>query len=276
MPQFPIRGAVAVITGAGSGIGAALARRLGARGAHLALVDIDEAGLEETRASLRDGDRRVTLHPMDVADRAAAAALPGAVAQAQGAPADILVNNAGVALGGSFAENSEEDFDWLLEINLHAPIRLTRAFLPVLRSRKAAHIVNISSVYGLIAPVGMTAYSAAKFGLRGFSEALRHELADTQIGVTVVHPGGVATKIARNARQPAFRNDADPAAMEAVLARVEKLLKMPPDDAAEIIAKGLQRRAKRVLVGHDARLIDIVQRLSPTGYWPVLQRVFQS
>lgn len=274
MSQFPIRGCTAVVTGAGSGIGAAVARALAARGGHLALVDRDAPGLDATRGSLPSGAHRVTLHPMDVTDRAGVDALPSIVAQAHGAPADVLVNNAGVALGGTFCENTEEEFDWLLAINLHAPIRLTRAFLPVLGTRPAAHIVNISSLYGIIAPPGQTAYATSKFGLRGFSEALRHELAGSRVGVTVVHPGGVATRIARNARLPASRNDVDPAEAEAALARVEKLLKMPADQAGEIIAKGLERRAKRVLVGNDAKVVDLIQRLSPSGYWSILQRFF--
>jgi len=275
MSAFPIKGATCVVTGAGSGIGAGLARSLAARGAALALVDRDADGLEATRASL-PAEARVSLHVLDVTDREAADALPDAVAEAHGAPADVLVNNAGVALGGTFAEVTEVDFDWLMGINLIAPIRLTRAFLPVLQTRPAAHIVNISSIYGVIAPAGQTAYSAAKFGLRGFSEALRHELAGTPCGVTVVHPGGVSTRIARNARLPAARNDVSPAEAEAALQRIEKLLKMPPDDAGEIIAKGLERRAKRVLVGGDAKFIDLVQRLSPAGYWSILQRFFKA
>ncbi|MEO1687212.1 MAG: SDR family NAD(P)-dependent oxidoreductase [Pseudomonadota bacterium] len=275
MPAFPIRGALCVITGAGSGIGAALARALAARGAALALADRDAEGLETTRASL-PAATRAGLHVLDVTDADAVDALPAAVAEAHGAPADVLVNNAGVALGGTFAEATEADFNWLMAINLHAPIRLTRAFLPVLRTRPAGHVVNISSIYGIIAPAGQTAYSASKFGLRGFSEALRHELAGGPCGVTVVHPGGVSTRIARNARLPASRNDVDPEEAAAALARVEKLLKMPPDQAGEIIAKGLERRAKRVLVGGDARLIDVVQRLSPSGYWSVLQRFFNA
>ncbi|MEM1313708.1 MAG: SDR family oxidoreductase [Pseudomonadota bacterium] len=278
MPQFPIRGALAVVTGAGSGIGAALARSLAKRGANLALADLSAEGLEATRESLPatiEGGPRVTLHPMDVADKAAVDALPGVVHQAHGAPADVLVNNAGVALGGTFVEVSEEDFDWLLAINLHAPIRLTRAFLPVLQTRPAAHIINISSLYGIIAPAGQAAYCTSKFGLRGFSEALRHELLGSKVGLTVVHPGGVRTRIARDARVSTARNDVSEADREAELLRIEeKLLTMPPDQAGEIIATGLERRAKRVLVGNDAKIIDLLQRLSPSGYWTVMKRFF--
>jgi len=186
MTQFPMTGALAVVTGAASGIGAGLASALAARGVDLALVDIDTDGLEVTRKTLA-GVVRTTLHPMDVTNQMATAGLPDVVAQVHGRPADILVNNAGVALGGTFADVSDTDFNWLMDINLHAPIALTRAFLPMLMVRPAAQIVNISSIFGVMAPPGQTAYCASKFGLRGFSEALRHELLDSPVGVTVVH-----------------------------------------------------------------------------------------
>lgn len=276
MTQFPLNGACAVITGAGSGIGAALARSLAARGTHLALVDRDAAGLAATRAGLPSAERaglpddlRVTCHAMDVTDRDAVADLPDAVAEAQGAPADILVNNAGVALGGAFADVSEADFDWLLDINLLAPIRLTRAFLPGLRTRPAAHIANVSSIFGIVAPAGQAAYSTSKFGLRGFSEALRHEMIGTNVGVTVIHPGGVRTAIVRNARAGggANRSDED-------LTRIEAKLTLPPARAGEIIANAIAARKKRVLVGRDAKIIDLIQRVLPSGYWSVIGKTF--
>ena len=127
------------------------------------------------------------------------AALPARVRAAHGR-ADLLINNAGVALAGTFDQVSESDFDWLMEINFHAVVRMTRAFLPQLRASDDARIVNVSSVFGLISPPGQCAYCASKFAVRGFSNSLRHELAGTRVGVSVVHPGGVATAIARNAR----------------------------------------------------------------------------
>ncbi len=270
MRQFPLNGALAVITGAGSGIGAALARVLAARGCHLALVDIVPEALEATRAALA-GVVRVSAHQMDVTDAGAVAALPGAVEAAHGVAADILVNNAGVALQGQFADVPGADFDWLLGINLLAPIRLTRAFLPMLAARPVAQIVNLSSLFGLVAPPGQAAYATAKFGLRGFSEALRHELAETGIGVSVVHPGGVATAIARNSR---FTEAMDADQRAARLARVEALLKMPADKAAGIIADGIARRRARILVGRDAWIVDILQRLFPARYWAIVGRGF--
>lgn len=270
MSRFDLDGKLAVITGAGSGIGAALAQSLAGRGAHLALADVNEAGLQATRDSIAR-NQRISLHPMDVRDADAVAGLPGAVQAAHGAPADILVNNAGVALEGAFSKVSADDFDWLLDINLHAPIRLTRAFLPMLTARPQAQIVNLSSAFGLIAPPGQSAYCTAKFGLRGFTEALRHELISTGVGVTQVHPGGINTDIARNARMTSELSEADADAREK---RVQAFLKMPPHKAGEIIAKGIEARKKRILVGNDAWAMDIIQRLLPVGYWSILKKQF--
>ena len=208
---------------------------------------------------------------MDVTDRDAVDALPQAVTQAQGTAANILINNAGVALGGTFAEVKEADFDWLMNINLHAPIRLTRAFLPQMQDMPAAHIINVSSLFGLIAPAGQVAYATSKFGLRGFSEAMRHELVDGPVGVTVVHPGGVSTAIARNARNSTALPTED---AEDELRKIESMLTMPPDQAAALIVDALKRRAPRVLVGKDAKLLDIIQRLMPGTYWARVRKQF--
>jgi short-subunit dehydrogenase len=270
MTEFPISGATAVITGAGSGIGAALAHALAARGAHLALVDRDAAGLTATKTAL-EADVRASLHVMDVSDAQACADLPHLVEDVHGAPADILVNNAGVALGGTFTDVSADEFNWLLEINLMAPIRLTRAVLPMLQARPAGHIVNLSSLFGLIAPPGQVAYCTSKFGLRGFSEALRHELIGTGVGVTVVHPGGVATSIARNARIAGGAN-----MTQDRLSTIEAKLTLPPARAGEIIAAAIAARKKRVLVGRDAKIIDMIQRVLPSGYWSVIAKQFSA
>ena len=209
MPKrMTLRDRTAVITGAGSGIGRGIAQALARRGCHLALADISEAGLAETLASLGGAKIRVSRHKLDVADRAGVAQLPQAVLAEHGR-VDLLFNNAGVALGGTFEQTSEADFDWLLEINFAAVVRLTRAFLPHLKASDDARLVNISSLFGLISPPGQTAYAASKFAVRGFSNALRFEFAGSNVGVTVVHPGGVATKIAENARRHAGATNAD-------------------------------------------------------------------
>ena len=198
---WTLRGGVAVLTGAGSGIGAALAVNLARRGMHLALVDLNPAGLEATAAQARAAGATVSTHVMDVADHAAVAALPAEVLARHGR-VTALVNNAGVALGGLFTDVDADDFDWLMNINFGATVRLTRAFLPALARQAAAQVVNVSSIFGIIAPPGQTAYAASKFAVRGFSESLRHELetSGSPVGVTLVHPGGVRTAIAENAR----------------------------------------------------------------------------
>jgi short-subunit dehydrogenase len=263
---------VAVITGAGGGIGRATALSLARRGCHLALADIDEAGLAETHAQALRLSVRASKHPLDVADRAAVAALPAEVLKSHNG-VDLLINNAGVALGGHFDQVSETDFDWLMEINFHGVVRMTRAFLPLLRAGDDARIVNISSVFGLISPPGQSAYSASKFAVRGFSNALRHELSGTRVGVSVVHPGGVATAIARNARVSA---DTSTEEKRRRLALAEKLLRLPPTMAAEIIVRGIEKRRARILVGRDAIFIALIERLLPVKYWKVLGRGIQT
>lgn len=256
-------GRVAVITGAASGIGKALAEALAARGCDLALADLNADGLEGVAAALRSNERRVTTHVLDVGDRDQISALADAVQTNHGG-ADLVFNNAGVALGGRFDEVDEADFDWLLGINLMGPIRMSRAFLPQLKASGAGHLINISSIFGVVAPAGQTAYSASKFGLRGFSDALRHELEGTGIHVTTVHPGGVKTSIARSARMP---RGSDPEEVEKGLKQADKQLVMPPPEAARIILDAVERKSPRVLVGRDAKALALLERVFPATYW---------
>jgi short-subunit dehydrogenase len=264
-----LRDRVAVVTGAGGGIGRAIAVALARRGCHVALADIDAAGLAETAAEVEALAARTSRHVVDVADRAAVAALPAALHAAHGR-VDLLVNNAGVAVGGTFEQVSEADFDWLMAINFDAVVAMTRAFLPLLHASDDARIVNVSSVFGLISPPGQSAYSASKFAVRGFSNALRHELEGTRIGVTVAHPGGVATAIARSARAPAGVS-----AEEIALRRAasQKMLRMAPARAGEIIVRAVERRRARVLVGGDAVVVALIERLAPVRYWRLLGRL---
>ena len=258
----------AVITGAASGIGRAIAVSLARRGCGLALADIDEAGLAQT-ARLAGRASRISCHRLDVADPAAVAALPEQVLGAHPG-VDVLVNNAGVALGGSFAQLSQADFEWLFAINFWGVVRMTRAFLPLLQARDEARVVNLSSLFGLIAAPGQTAYVASKFAVRGFSESLRQELRGTSVGITVVHPGGVATAIARRARLAAV---VDPEEAERAVPRFEALLTLPPEIAGETIVRAMERRRPRVLVGRDARIASAVERLAPVSYWRLLERM---
>jgi short-subunit dehydrogenase len=265
--RFGLGGAVAVLTGAAGGIGAALAGCLARRGCHLALVDRNAAGLETLAEDLKPFGVNTSVHVLDVADRDAVAALPDAVTGAHGRT-NLLVNNAGVAIGGTFAHVSAADMEWLFEINFWGPVRLTRAFLPVLARERAAQIVNMSSMFGLVAPPGQAAYCASKFALRGFSESLRHELEDGPIGVTIVHPAGVRTDIANNARLPA---GVDEAAAKAQAKAFNAFLRIPPEDAALAIADAVERRQKRLLIGRDARVADVLQRMFPARYWDLMK-----
>ncbi|KQO62516.1 acetoin dehydrogenase [Methylobacterium sp. Leaf87] len=266
--MFDLKGRTALVTGAGSGIGRAIAVSLAGRGCNLALADVNEAGLTETAQPLA-GPVRVTRHRLDVADREAVAALPATVAAAHGG-LDLLVNNAGVAMAGAFAQVSEADFEWLIEINFWGVVRMTRAFLPMLETAPEARIVNLSSLYGLIAPPGQTAYAASKFAVRGFSQALAHELAGGTVGVTVVHPGGVATSIADSARATAALSAEE---LERGRRIANSLLTMPPARAGDIIVRGVERRRRRIIIGNDAKIASLIERLMPVSYWGLLSRL---
>ncbi len=266
--DFPIKGGVGVITGAASGIGAALAANLARRGMNLALADRNAAGLATAAAAARAHGVKVTEHVLDVTDADALATLPETVLAEHGR-VTLLVNNAGVALIGTFEEVSLTDFAWLMDINFWAPVRLTRAFMYALRREPAAHIVNISSIFGIIGPPGNAAYAASKFAVRGFSESLRHELAGSSVSLTVVHPGGIRTAIADNAR---LSQGIDPAEAKAKTAEFNKLLRTSPEDAAEQIAEAVRKRSPRLLIGRDARMVDIIQRLFPATYWKRVAR----
>ena len=266
--RMQLGGRTAVITGAGGGIGRAVAVSLARRGCHLALADINEDGLAETSNLVRTDRLRISQHCINVADRNDVASLPDVVTAEHGG-LDILVNNAGVAVGGTFEQVTDEDFEWLFEINFWGVVRMTRAFMPLLRASTDARIVNVSSVYGLVAPPEQVAYSASKFAVRGFSESLRHELEGSNVGVTVVHPAGVNTMIAERARVPAGVSEEE---WERRRKKYRKLLRLPPEIAGETIVQGIERREPRVLIGSDAKFISLIARLFPVSYWKVLAR----
>jgi len=267
-----IRGAAAAITGAASGIGRALALELSARGCDLALADRDEAGLQAVATEIgRASNQKVTVHrvdvgePQEIADFATAAtsAHPGL---------NILVNNAGVALLGQFNEIDQAQMDWLMNINFWGVVHATRAFLLHLARQREAHIVNLSSLFGIIAPPGQTAYAAAKFAVRGFSESLRHELqmAASPVRLSVVHPGGVLTNIVRNSRTGSAITDN--ARLAESIDRFDAIAKTTPPIAAQRIITGIEKNQPRILIGNDARLMDLLQRFRPATYWAVLAR----
>ena len=267
-----IPGATVAVTGAASGIGRALAIELAARGCDLALADRDEGGLQSTAAEIAKAwQRKVTLHRADMGEpeqvagfaREAVAAHPSL---------NILINNAGVSLLGLFHEIDQAQMEWLFNINFWGAVNATRAFLPHLSGQKAAHIVNVSSIFGIMAPPGQTAYSAAKFAIRGFSEALRHELqaSSSPVRLSVVHPGGIKTNIVRNSRTGSAITDNERRSQ--AIERFDVIAQTSPKDAALRIIKGIERNEPRILIGGDARFMDILQRFRPATYWSVMAR----
>jgi short-subunit dehydrogenase len=267
-----IRGAAAAVTGAASGIGRALALEFAARGCDLALADRDEAGLHALAAEIAKANaRKVSVHRVDVAEPGQIEAFAQATITAHPG-LNIVINNAGVALLGQFAEIDQAQMEWLMNINFWGVVHSTRAFLPHLSRQKEAHIVNLSSIFGIIAPPGQTAYSAAKFAVRGFSESLRHELkmAARPVRLSVVHPGGVATNIARNSRTGSGISDNARRAQS--IERFDSFARTTPAAAALRIIAGIEKNQPRILIGNDARFMDLVQRLRPGTYWSLLGR----
>ena len=262
---------VAVVTGAATGIGRALAARLAREGARLCLADINEGGLEEVSRGLRVGGAEVSAHVLDVGDSAQVEALSRAVFERYGR-VDLLFNNAGVTLIGDVEEVSLDDIEWLMRINFWGVVHGVKHFLPLLKRRKRSYIVNMSSVFGIIAPPGQAAYSASKFAVRGFTESLRHELAGTGVQVCSVHPGGIRTGIATSGR---LGKHAAPERRERDCAKFARLAVTTPEDAADRIVRGVLRGETRILVGRDAAQIELIQRLLPVRYWRFLSPIIE-
>lgn len=266
---FSFTSGTTVVTGAGSGIGAALAAELAGRGASLALVDINEGGLADTRAKLSAAGYRAAAYRADLGEPAEVEALAQQLA-AQHSDLNCLVNNAGVGIVGLIDQTSVEDFEALFAVNFWGPVRLTKHLLPTLRTASAARIVNVSSILGIIAAPGQAPYVASKFALRGFSETLAAELWGSGIEVSTVYPGGIATGIARSAR---LASGVDQAQARADLEEYSKILATSPADAARQIADGAARGHARILIGKDARRADRLQRLAPSRYPSIIRRL---
>jgi len=272
MKEF--KGRVAAVTGAASGIGRALAKDLARRGAHLALADIDDVGLAETVAQCEGLGVKITSQHLDVADRQAVYAWADRVVADHGA-VNLVVNNAGVAMLGAMVESmSYQDFEWLMNINFWGVVYGTKAFLPHLKASGEGHIVNVSSAFGLISFPSQSAYNAAKFAVRGFTDSLRMELEieKASVSVTTVHPGGIKTNIVRNAR-------IDPASVSEIGGDVEKARRdaerpfiTSPQKAARQILAAVQRDRRRALIGPDAKVIDFVSRLPAALYQTLLEK----
>jgi short-subunit dehydrogenase len=271
MPEFDFTG-TAIVTGAAGGIGRALVQQLADRGSNVVLVDRDEQGLNSLIAELRSAhpQSEFTFYVADLTSSEDVRALGDTLSQNHPGTR-LLVNNAGVALSGTFEQYSKADFDWLLAVNLLAPIDLVRALLPVLRRNESPHVVNVSSVFGLVAPALNVAYATSKFGIRGFTEALRAELEPDGIGVTCVHPGGIKTNIARGARIGSVMTAEERAEAEIANAEYDKVLTITPEAAARAIIEGVARRRRRVLIGASAKIPDIIARLFPSHYHSVVR-----
>jgi NADP-dependent 3-hydroxy acid dehydrogenase YdfG len=265
----PLAGQTVVITGAGSGIGRALAQRLSAHGSPVAIVDANAEGLENTAAGLTTP---VLAEILDVRDRQGQFAFAAQVREWAPAPIGAVFNNAGVAVSSTVADAAIEDDEWLHAINFEGVVHGVRAFLPILLEQESGAIVNTSSVFGLAGIPTQSAYCASKFAVRGFTESLRHELIGTGVRAITVHPGGVKTGIARNGRI-----HTDPRGLgrshEQIADEFEALVRTTPERAAEIIHKGVDTGKARILVGPDAYLFDFITRLTPTHYWTVLSKL---
>jgi short-subunit dehydrogenase len=270
MRRYQFAGGTAVVTGAASGIGEALAGQLADRGSHLVLVDRNQQRLTLVAERLRAAHRGlgVATYVADLADDAETTTLARTLAE-QHPETTLLVNNAGVALGGRFDQVTLEEFDWVMAVNFRAVVRLTHALLPVLKAHPGSHLVNVSSVFGIFAPAGQAAYSASKFAVRGFTEAVRHELAENGVGVTCVHPGGIRTRIAESARTGSGVSLEE---YEQGRRQFAKLLTMDPAVAAAQIVAAIEKRRPRLLIGWSATVPDVLVRLLPGSYWKLIAR----
>jgi len=253
-------GKQAVITGAGSGIGRALALQLNSDGCHLWISDVNEEGLAETVSLIRNTQPACHSRRLDVADRVSVHQLADDIADDVG-HVDLVINNAGVGLGSRVDETRYEDLEWLMNINFWGVVHGTMAFLPLLKHADNGHLVNISSIFGMVGIPTVSAYNASKFAVRGFTEALRQEMAGTNVHVCCVHPGGIKTNIARNSRS----SDPDSVVQERAQA-FDRMARTTADSAAEQILLATAKRKKRLLIGLDAKYLSLISRLFPVNY----------
>jgi butyryl-CoA dehydrogenase len=266
-------GRVAAITGAGSGIGRALSIELARRGCEVALADIDVDGLAETARSVEQLGARVSQSKLDVADRDAVHRWADEVVADHGR-VNLIFNNAGVALGATVESMSYEDLDWLMGINFWGVVHGTKAFLPHLRASGEGHIVNISSVFGLLGIPSQSAYNASKFAVRGFTEALRVELdmSGGAVSCTTIHPGGIKTNIARSGRFDEASLSALGQDPDRIVAASERALRTTPERAAQVILRAVELDRRRAMIGADAQVFKLLA-LAPPGLYQRLIRL---
>lgn len=266
MPRLEVRGATSVITGAAAGMGAETARQLAAHGARIALVDRNAEGLAAVAATLSGAGH--TTHAVDLTDDDAVTATVAEIT-ASHPHINVLVTCAGSSMLGSIDQLTMAEMRWLMDVNLWGTVNITQALLPALRTAPQAHIAHLVSIYGLAAPAGRIPYATSKFAVRGFTEALRHELENTTVSVGAIYPAGVKTGIILHGRYAAAL---DPAiAARAAEAQARMYHTEPADAAARIVDSVLRRRA-RTMIGREARLVDVLSRLTPTRYWAFMRR----
>ncbi len=253
------RGMVAVVTGAGSGIGRATSLALAAKGCDLALADVNEAGLAETAKLVAARGVNVTRHVVDVSKKDLMQAFAGEVAKAHG-KVNIVVNNAGVAVTAPLESHTIEDFEWIVGINFWGVVYGSKFFLPYLQKAGEGHIVNISSMFGLIGLPTQASYCATKFAVRGFSESIRAELAEQNIGVTSVHPGGINTNIVKSSR---MASDANSEKMKEKAVKFFETKTLPPSAVADAIVRAIEKNQARALVARETYVTDYLKRLFP-------------
>lgn len=264
MRQFS--GRTAAVTGAGSGIGRSLAVQLAKRACIVALADKDPDSLAETQKMVHDIGGTCSLHTLDVCDREAVEKFAADVVSQHGA-VHMLFNNAGVALVDTIVEQSYNDFNWIMNVNFWGVVYGTNAFLPYMMDAEEAHIINISSLFGLLSMPLQSAYNASKFAVRGFTESLNMELAGSSIRTSCVHPGGIKTDIAKHSR---INSNVIPIPKEKLSTEFSRLARTTADQAAAQIIRGIEKKRRRILVGWDAKLMDLVVRLFPGSYSKLL------
>ena len=263
---------VAAITGAGSGMGRALAVALASKGCHVAISDVDTNGLDETQAQINSGSSvTVTSHELDVADKDQVEQFAADVVSEHGR-VNMVFNNAGVSLTDTVEHMNYDDFKWLMDINFWGVIYGSKAFLPYFNDVDEAHIINTSSIFGVIAVPSQSAYNASKFAVRGFTYAMRQELIETNVGVSCVQPGGVKTNIVKSSRYVAPDNSAP--TKEEFTTRFEEMANLSSEQAAEQILRGVLANKAQILVGRDAKTAAVIERVAPTGYLKLLSRMW--
>ncbi|MDB5248141.1 MAG: family NAD(P)-dependent oxidoreductase [Segetibacter sp.] len=271
MSSSSFSNATLIVTGAASGIGRQIALQASERGAEVIAADINVKALQETREIALNQGLRMEVHELDVADKNAVHDFADGIIPLLKGRKLILVNNAGVGLlSGNFYHTSEEDFEWLININLWGVIRMTKAFYPYFIQQNQGHIVNLSSVFGLGGFANQSAYCTSKFGVRGFTEAIRMELLGTHVHTTCVHPGGIKTNIVRSAIP---KGSVTTAGMhEKAIVSFDKVARTTAEKAARLILKAIEKKQQKLTIGQDAKAIDLITRLFPVAYTWIFKR----